>query len=310
MSAKHCPRAWEPFKKIPMRLSATNKMVEEDKTGKAYGRRQARTRANALDIVRGCPGAKTNNGRGCPWGCYAVECMRRYHKLFHIPVSMELREDVLHQDLEDCPDGWIRIGVNGDPGEDFPLLIKVCKMVQEHKKTAVVVTRLWTLPSMQQLADLSRTGAIMHVSMCALDSDKMITTRLDVLNAYKDLGGKAVMRLVTFKFTDPALMVKQEALYKWGGAVLEQPARLQKPNPSFELVVKAQYKPYHDYVTGKPTNRWLTAGELFSGPHCGAGCPKCENKCMAAEFGVVPKTAPVELAEDVVPNARSIRVEA
>lgn len=301
-------RAWEPFKPLTIRLSATNKMVEEDKTGLEYGRRQARTKANALDTVRGCPGAKTNNGRGCPWGCYMVETMRRFHKIMSQPVSNILDEHLLHKDLDECKDAWVRIGVNGDPGENWDLTARVCEIVNAHNKDPIVVSRLWTMPTERDLARLERANVVLHISVCALDNDAFLETRLKVLNQFKALGGKAVMRLVTFKFSDPSLNTKQDRLYTWGGAVLEQPARLQRTNPNYALVDKDAYKPYHDYVDGKPNPRWLCANQLYKGPFCGAGCPKCENACMAKVLGHIPPTAPIEAPITMI--TKMISVEA
>jgi len=272
-------RPWEPFKVIPIRLMATNKMVDEDVSEKAYGRRNAKTKSNALDTVRGCVGGKTNNGYGCPWGCYSCESMKRFHRIFHIPVSMMLKEHLLRRDLDNCPDSWIRIGVNGEPGEDWPLTIRVCRIIQDHGKTPVVLTRLWNYPTPEILRDLAETGAVLQVSSCALDSDFWLSRAKDVINTYTSYKGLALLRLVTFVFKDPELMKKQEQLYHWGGFILEQPARLQRTNPTWETVDQDKYKPYHDYTTGKSTNRWWTAGTLFDGPTCGDGCYKCANKC-------------------------------
>ena len=135
-------RPWKPFKRIDIRLTATNKMIEQDKSNIPVGRREAKEKANALDTVRGCPGGAVNDGRGCHWGCYSCDAMKRFHILFHEAVSMRLRPHLLRKDLENCPDDWIRIGINGDPGEDWPLTLGTCNVIAEYNKRPVVLTRL------------------------------------------------------------------------------------------------------------------------------------------------------------------------
>jgi len=274
-------RPWETFKAIPIRLTATNKMVDEE--GKAdlpYGRRQARTTANAVDPVRGCPGGITNDGRGCPWGCYSCESMKRYHRIFHIPVSMILKPELLRKDLENCPDDWIRFGINGDPGEDWNLTIQVARIVRESGKTPVILSRLWTPPTEPQLSQMANLGVVLHISICALDSYPATSQRLLFLKKYQAIGGKGIMRLVTFVFTDPEHTRIQNDLYNYGGPILEQPARLQRTNPNWLKVTQSRYHPYHTYTDKTKTTRWWTAGPQFSGSSCGDGCTICPNKCF------------------------------
>jgi|TARA_Y100000034_G_scaffold131097_1_gene191059 hypothetical protein len=254
-------------------------MVDIDYTNVPAGKRNVTIKANGLDTVRGCPGGKTNKGQGCPWGCYAVDSMKRFHRLYEIPVSMELRPDLLLKDLGNCPDDWIRIGINGDPGEDWELTINTCKLIHLSGKRPVVITRAWTPPTDEILQELADHDVILHVSICAMDCGVMREKLLQLLFDYDQLG-TSVMRLVTFEFKDKTLMLKQELLYKWGGFVLEQPARLKSGNPTWQEVDQSKYKPYTNHTTHETTNRWKTAGALFDGVSCHGSCPSCPNKCF------------------------------
>jgi len=278
-------RAWEPFKVVPIRLRGTNKMVNQDNIEKEYGRKQV-SRGNSLDTVRGCPLGATNEGYGCPWGCYAKEAVLRYHKIFDMPVSMELREDLLRKDLRELEEDWIRIGVMGEPSLDWPLTLKVAEICHDEGKRVVIVTRLFTGMSDSILTKLSEIGTTLNITMCALDPPSLKSVGINVLRRYRDLGGRAVMRLVTFTFKDERLMEEQRAMLDWGGLVLEQPARLQRTNPTFRLVVNSLYVPAKGYVSPASESRWLTAGPLFNPriPSCFSKCPDCPHKCLSKGF--------------------------
>jgi len=207
--------------------------------------------------------------------------MRRYHRIFDIPVSMKLVEGLLRKDLRNLQQPWVRIGVNGEPSEDWPLTVRVCEICQEEGKRAVVIVRLWKLPTQEVLEKLKKASAILHVSLCALDAEPFRQARLEVLRKHRELGGKAVLRLVTFAFLEgDTRWGIQEELLRWGGLVLEQPARLQRSNPTWGLVDQRRYEPYHSYVSKQTSKRWFTAGQLYDVSACVTACPDCPNQCM------------------------------
>lgn len=282
-----------PFRQQNIRLMATNKIVQEDHTGQAHGRRNARTTGNALDTVKGCPGARTNSGLGCPWGCYSVEALKRYKMDNGTPIVQVLNADLLRRDLANCPDNWIRIGVHGDPCEAWALTVETCRVIVECHKVPVVISRLWTLPDADTLQALASLGVVLHVSLCALDNDGFLGPRLKVLHDFAATGGRGVLRLVTFAWTDLALIERQDALALGGLPVLEQPARLIRTNPTFAQVDADAYHPYHNYTDGKPSTRWYTAGPLYQGLACVEGCPSCSHACYT-----VPDTTRTE-AQDL-----------
>jgi len=274
-------RAWEPFKVIPVRLFGTNKTTRQDNIGKDYGRKQVE-KGNCLDTVRGCSFGSTNGGRGCAWGCYAKEAVLRYHKLFNVPVSMELRENLLRRDLRELKDDWVRLGVMGEPSCDWSLTLRVARICADEGKRVVIITRLLRLPDDETLNELARLGVVLNLTMCALDLDW--DTRLRVGRRYNQLGGRAVVRLVSFAFNDQRRQAEQSLLkhlaYLDGLPVLEQPARLQWTNPTFALVRAGDYHPCAGYVSG--ASRWLTAGRQFNPlPSCSGYCPDCPHKCLS-----------------------------
>jgi len=229
--------------------------------------------------VRGCPFGDTNEGHGCPWGCYAKEAVVRYHILFSIPTPMVLREDLLRKDLRKLREDWVRIGVMGEPSYDWQLTLRTARVCWEEGKRVVVVTRVFQPPQAHILEGLAELGATLNVSLCALDPPEFLEPRRALLEEYLAMGGRAVMRLVTFTFRDPSLQGRQEELSLWGGPVLEQPAKLLRTNPTFRLIRGELYRPAPSYV-GKP--RWLTAGPQLEGfPTCWGFCPSCPHKCLS-----------------------------
>lgn len=276
-------RAWEPFQRRAIRLFGTNKTTRQDNIGKDYGRKQV-VKGNCLDTVRGCPFGSTNGGRGCWWGCYAKEAVLRYHKLFDVPVSMGLREDLLRRDLRELKEDWVRIGVMGEPSCDWALTLRVARICADEGKRVVIVSRLLRLPSDEMLDELARLGVVLNLTMSSLDLDW--DTRLRVARRYDQLGGRAVVRLVSFAFADGHLRAEQDLLkhlaYLDGLPVLEQPARLQRTNPTFELVRAEAYHPCAGYVSGAGLSRWLTAGRQFNPLlACSGYCPNCPHKCLS-----------------------------
>ena len=199
---------------------------------------------------------------------------------------MKLVENLLRRDLQSLSDSWVRIGINGEPSEDWPLTLQVCAICREEGKTPVVLVRLWKIPTREILEGLKKVGVILHVSLCALDPQPFREVRLEILRCYRELGGKAVLRMVTFAFPgdDPRWGV-QEQLLKWGGPVLEQPARLQRTNPTWKLVDQSRYQPYHSYVSKRTSSRWWTAGQLYDVPACVTPCPECWHQCCSRPEG-------------------------
>lgn len=273
-------RAWELFKVKPIRIFGTNKTTPTDHTDRAYGRKMVKA-GNCLDTVRGCPFGSSNGGRGCWWGCYSKEAMVRFHRLFDVPVSMVLREDLLKKDLRKLEADWVRIGVNGEPSCDWDLTLKVTRLCTEGGKRVVILTRLLRLPSDEALRELARLNVALNLTMCALDGDW--DTRLKVARRYRELGGLAVIRLVSFAFAGTRHRAEQDLLahlaFLYDVPVLEQPARLIKTNPVWGLVEGESYKPYRGYVSAN--SRWLCAGrQLNNGSMtCEGYCPTCPYKC-------------------------------
>ena len=209
--------------------------------------------------------------------------MRRFHRLYDVPVSMELREDLLRRDLENVGSDWIRIGVNGEPSCDWSLTIKTARVCVEEGKRVVVLTRLAKLPSDEQLREMAGLGVVLSLTISSLDA---WSPRFEIATRYREVGGRPLFRIVSFAFKEWALQDAQSKLergaLKKGIPVLEQPARLLKTNPTYELVDQTAYHQHEGYVSGK--TRWRSAGKQLSDESaiCEGYCGSCAVKCGVA----------------------------
>lgn len=315
--------------------------AEEDGRYKANEiriRPNKKSQDNTLDPVKGCFGGSLNViyddsgapeidkwGRirsiGCHWGCYAAYKAYTQGVDYTIPVPQILNEERLRKDLqrmtERFPDiNWVRMGVMGDPAGDWDTTVEVChivadesnRLVAQGKRTTrivpVVMTRLWGAPPSEgHLRMLEDSGTMLHITICALDSDPFLERRERVCKAYLSFGGTVIWRVVTFYF-DPHsergvhLWQRQDELIsgRFGmisdkvPGVLEVPARMMSFNPTWESGEIFNEAYYHAPTTREHLenryNHWWTAGPLYpESDHCWMGCHDCPNQCMTVLEG-------------------------
>lgn len=267
-------RPWKPFERKEIRLFGTNKTNPKDQSGRAYGRRRV-TEGNCLDPVKGC------SSTFCEW-CYARESCARYHILFNVPVPQVLREDLLRKDLRMCSLDWVRIGVMGEPSEDWELTAKVAKVCAEEGKRVAIITRLLKLPNHSELQTLADIGTVINWSISPTDPVEFIKSRWESVRTYPYL----VLRLLTFAFADGCEESKMQAwLSSIHPHILEQPARVFR---TLRVWPKLDHKRYHhppSYIVGsKGPSRWLTAGPVLNVPVCCGHCSSCPWKCGLVFF--------------------------
>ncbi|RLI52606.1 MAG: hypothetical protein DRP09_17590 [Candidatus Thorarchaeota archaeon] len=268
-------------------------------------RSNSKNQRNILETVYGCTGALTNDGHGCPWGCYAVFTCKKLGADFATPVPQTLDRRVLLRDLRRVRQDWVRIGIMGDPCFAWTTTVEACEVVRESEKTPVVISRFWVPPSDDELRTLAKAGAVLHGSICALDSDSFLGPRVRVCQDYLRWGGRFVWRVVTFHFDDTTqtgldLWDRQDHLMSgdFGGIddlrplVLETPARLMKGrkqrNPTWDHLgewayFKAPTTRDHRFT---PHNHNWTAGVLYpERDACWVGCRKCTVQCLVPQNG-------------------------
>jgi hypothetical protein len=273
-------RPWAPFAVRPIQLFGTIKTNPDPSVlRKPYGRKVVRE-GNCLDPVRGCP---FGNDGGCFGICYSAEAMKRYHVLFGIPVPQILRGDLLRRDLARCGESWVRVGVNGEPSCDWDLTIRVAGICREAGKDVVILTRLAVPPTEEQLRRLVGTGACLSVTVWGLDPESVWRPRLEAARRYIEVGGRAIVRLVTFAFGNQADAENQERIAQTareiGTVLVEQPARVRRTSRYWPRLDTSAYTPYGAY-TDPHIHRWFSAGrQIPNSLLCAGHCPSCTHKC-------------------------------
>jgi hypothetical protein len=186
----------------------------------------------------------------------------------------------------------VRIGILGEPSCDWNLTIRVAEICREAGKDVIILTRVAQVPTDEQLRRLAGVGAVLSISVWGLDPEHAWRERLEVAKRYMQLGGKAVIRFISFAFKNPEENRRQEEraeeAQRLGITVVEQPGRIQRTNPIFwEHLDQGAYKPYGSY-TDPSIHRWLCAGRRLNGGSlvCNGHCPDCDHKC-----GLYPRRA-------------------
>jgi hypothetical protein len=169
-----------------------------------------------LDTVKGCTGGMAAHpDGGCYGACYAakIAAFRGLDFATAVPryatSAGALR--VLQRQVLRSPALFVRIGTMGDPSHDWPGTLRVVRWVVRYKPV-VIITKWWKVPDAATLQALAATGAVVNTSVSALDTPAELEHRLLWHAAYHDAGGRAVLRVVTCDFTDPAQRMLQHTL--------------------------------------------------------------------------------------------------
>ena len=264
----------------------------------------SKNQENTLETVYGCRGGRTNSGHGCWWGCYAKFICKRLPVDFDEPVPQVLDESTLWPQLRRVKQSWIRIGIMGDPCHDWSVTVGACELVYRARKTPVVITRQWDIPTKDELVRILEAGTLIDATISAFDSDRFLEPRVKMAKQYLGLGGKWVWRVVSFHFDDTTeeglrLWARQDALVSGGlgsvrensPVVLETPARIMKGekqrNPTWHrgvpewAYVKSPTTRNHKF---SPNNHNWTAGSLYGSKGvsaCYLGCRSYDVGCLA-----------------------------
>lgn len=193
--------------------------------------------------VNGIGTVDTDSVKGCIGNCYAGDCYalrtaQRYGWDFHKPKIRYFkdseREKFMHQIQKACSDSkrkFSRIGVMGDPSLSWSNTVRVADLIKEAGHIPVVITKWRRLPSDEQLKKLADLGTIIHSSICVLDG-AVVTKRFAQGLRYKKLGGKSLMRLITYETSRASDgSIQDRFLQTKGLPILETPLRMTKSNP-------------------------------------------------------------------------------
>jgi hypothetical protein len=250
-----------------------------------------KTEPNVTDTVKGCSG-------GC-WGCYAAggQGVRSGGIIFSTPVPQMVLPELLQVDmmstLQKHPQiEWARNGVFGDPSFDWESATVFAESMAGIGIRAVIISKLWTLPTEEQMARMALSGAVLHFSiipgyeyppelLIGNKEQNLITGKLEMLQRYDQMtriqgdewSDSIHIRVGSSKWDEERSEGKilQEA-QDWfidfsrsqGWQVLETPWKYEGPrDPRWEFLSQTELKRQISYATGLPGRKKYAGGQYY-----------------------------------------------
>ncbi len=156
-----------------------------------------------LDITKGCFSGLKRNSKGCYGNCYAARYSKQYGYDFSKTIIREFENlkhlELIRDQVNNIDMPFIRIGVSGDPSENWKHLISVIKLLYGCNKKIVIITKHWKILTLKQLNELSKLDVCINTSVSALDEPILLKIRLDQYNRLKNYC-KSVLRIVSCEF--------------------------------------------------------------------------------------------------------------
>jgi hypothetical protein len=156
-----------------------------------------------LDTSKGCKSGMSLNKNGCYGSCYAFNNSKRYGYDFKKSVdrnfnSIEHLESVINL-INNINMPFIRIGVSGDPSENWNNTLKILKLISGCKVKIVIISKHWFNLTEKQLNELSKYNIIFNTSISALDRYDLLKNRLLQFKRLKQYC-KSILRIVSCDF--------------------------------------------------------------------------------------------------------------
>jgi hypothetical protein len=165
-----------------------------------------------IDISKGCSSGILDNNKGCYNECYAAKNAKIRGYDFSKTIFRYFENDKHKHDIKnqisniDMP--FVRIGVSGDPSENWEHAINVCEWIQKIEqlnlfydeiKDIVIITKHWNNLTQLQLNRLIKLKLTINTSISALDKNEHIKNRLIQYNKLKKYCN-SVLRIVSCDF--------------------------------------------------------------------------------------------------------------
>jgi hypothetical protein len=234
-----------------------------------------------VDTVKGCSAGMSAQEEGCYGECYAAKIATRYGLAFNESVTRGFvdrwqHRDIIVRQIRQHPLTWYRIGVMGDPSHAWAHTLNVIRNLRPAAKTAVIVTKHWTVLTNDQISQMLELGVVVNTSNSALDTDAQSKHRVGQYERLKHFGIRSVNRVVTCEFSDTTewardAKARQDYLLSLP-PVVDTPLRLRSTNPrvvSGELLTK-----HRENSIGGGKLLSLHDDSVFLG-HCG----ECPDQC-------------------------------
>jgi hypothetical protein len=165
-----------------------------------------------LDTSKGCCSGLKNNPKGCYNDCYAARYSFKYGYDFTKTILRHFennrhKEKIINQ-INKIELPFIRIGVTGDPSENWQHTLNVIEDIKDCNKQIVIITKHWNLLTVKQLEQLSKYNVCINTSVSALDNKLLLKHRISQYNTLKNYC-KSVLRIISCDYNIKNKLGKQ-----------------------------------------------------------------------------------------------------
>jgi hypothetical protein len=210
------------------------------------------------------------------------------------PVKRTFKPGLLDTQLSRYKVDWIRLGCISDPSLDWEGLEPILLLLAKHKKTPVIVTKIYEPIPDSTFKVMKKSQSILQVSTSGLAPKRWSKTRLDTIERARDLGIFSSSRINSAAFKENSRpWVLQENLISWAEEnqipILETPIRTFKTSPIWKLLDQDKYHKHLSPISGNYDCQ-STAGLMINGAYpCFSSCSEfptktdrtgCRNQCL------------------------------
>jgi len=231
-----------------------------------------------LDTSKGCYSGILNNPKGCYNDCYAARYSKKYGydfsktKLRYFETEKHKQSIIRQINKIDMP--FIRIGVTGDPSENWEHTLNIIDSINECEKQIILITKHWNLLTLKQLSKLSNYNICINTSVSSLDNELLLKHRISQYNTIKKYC-KSVLRIISCDFNiknklGKKLNIIQNELFD-NTNILDTVLRVYKKN---EYVLNGIINIEERKFLGKKCNFSIKNKNAYIGY-----CNKCPDMC-------------------------------
>lgn len=156
-----------------------------------------------LDVSKGCTSGTANNSKGCYNDCYAARTAKIYGYDFSKTI-LRYFKSVAHErqiinKINKADLSFIRMGVAGDPSENWGHTFSILRKIKRANKEIVIITKHWSIIPDCYLSELSGYKICINTSISALDEPEQLIKCLAQYNRLKPYC-KSFLRVVSCDF--------------------------------------------------------------------------------------------------------------
>jgi sarcosine oxidase delta subunit len=234
-----------------------------------------------LDPIKGCKYGMQAHVNGCYGACYANKSAKARGYNFANSVLRDF-ESIEHlratiKKLRTIQLSFVRMGVTGDPSENWKHTIDICdkiKVINKRivSKKIVIITKHWKKLPVKLYKKVKGLNLIINTSISAIDSDSHLKHRLNEYHKLKSIC-KSVLRIVScdFNLNNPEgrkYNKIQESLFKNENII---DTVLRVPENHYLVTQGVINTEKHNFLSSKPNASMKNKNTYFG--HC-KDCPE------------------------------------